>query len=429
MENFKFATKALHAGQDIDPVTKSRAVPIYSTTSYLFDSTEHAADLFALKEFGNMYSRLQNPTVDVFEKRLAALDGGIGGLGFASGMAAITAAICTITHNGQNIVAATSLYGGTATLFTQTLPQLGITVKQFDPSRVETIDALIDDNTRALYLESLGNPKNDIADLEAISAIAHARKIPVIVDNTVLTPANYRPIEHGADIVVYSATKYIGGHGTHVGGCIVDSGNFDWTQDRDKWPEFNSPDPSYNGLILTQALKPLGNLSYIIHTRTHWLRDTGACLSPWAAFLFLQGLETLHLRVPRHIENAARVAEFLKSHPKIKSVNHPSLEGHQSYDLSKKVLDYPGSPIVGFEVEGGIENGKKVINSVKLASHVANIGDSKTLIIHPASTTHQQLSSKEQLKAGVTPGYIRLCVGIEDVEDIINDLKKALDNV
>ncbi|MBN2435840.1 MAG: aminotransferase class I/II-fold pyridoxal phosphate-dependent enzyme [Spirochaetes bacterium] len=427
--NLKQATLALHAGFDGDPATNSCAVPIYSTSSYLFDSTEHAANLFALKEFGNIYSRLGNPTVDVFEKRVAALDGGVGALAFASGMAAITAAICTLAHAGENIAASTSLYGGTVTLFSCTLPKLGITVNFFDPEDHELLKKIIDDKTRAVFIESIGNPKNDIPDCKAISEIAHNAGIPFVVDNTVLTPVQFRPIDHGADIVVYSATKYLGGHGTHVGGVIVDSGNFVWADDPGKWPDFCQPDPSYHGLVFTEALAPIGNIAFIVHARTHWLRDTGACLSPWAAFLLLQGIETLHLRVPSHIENANTVANYLSGHEKVLSVNHPSLKAHPHNKRAAQLFTYPGSPIVGFEVKGGIEAGAKLIDNIKLARHLANIGDAKTLIIHPASTTHQQLGEEEQLKAGVTPGYIRLCVGIEDVNDIIADLEQALSAV
>ncbi|HRX17031.1 MAG TPA: aminotransferase class I/II-fold pyridoxal phosphate-dependent enzyme [Spirochaetota bacterium] len=425
-KNFKQATLALHAGFDGDPATNSCAVPIYSTSSYLFDSTEHAANLFSLKEFGNIYSRLGNPTVDVFEKRVAALDGGVGALAFASGMAAITATICTLAHAGENIAASTSLYGGTVTLFNCTLAKLGIKVNFFDPDDLESLKNIINNKTRAVFIESIGNPKNDIPDCKAISSIAHDAGIPLVVDNTVLTPIQFRPIDHGADIVVYSATKYLGGHGTHVGGVIVDSGSFIWANDPDKWPEFCKPDPSYHGLVFTEALASIGNIAFIIHVRTHWLRDTGACLSPWAAFLLLQGIETLHLRVPRHIENANIVASYLADHAKVLSVNHPSLKTHPHQSRATEVLKYPGSPIVGFEVKGGIKAGSALIDNVKLARHLANIGDAKTLIIHPASTTHQQLGEEEQLKAGVSPGYIRLCVGIEDVNDIIADLEQAL---
>jgi len=314
-EKYRLATLALHAGQEPDPATNARAVPIYATTSYTFNDTGHAADLFALKEFGNIYSRLMNPTNDVLEKRLAALDGGIGGLAFASGQAAITAAILTITHAGQNFLSSTSLYGGTWTLFSQTFKKLGIEVRFFDPDHPEQIDALADDNTRAVYLESVGNPKNDVPDFAKITEISHSRGLPVIVDNTVLTPVLFRPIELGVDIVVYSTTKFIGGHGAHIGGAIVDSGNFPWSDNPAKWPEFTEPDDAYHGIVFTEALKAMGNLAYIVHIRTHWLRDTGGCMSPFAAFLFLLGLETLDVRMQRHTRNALLLAKWLEAHP------------------------------------------------------------------------------------------------------------------
>ncbi len=429
MENLKLSTKTLHAGQVPDSETGSRAVPIYSTTSYVFNSTDHAAELFSLSEFGNIYSRLGNPTVDVLEKRIAALDGGAAAVAFASGMAAISAVICTLAKAGENILSSASLYGGTRTLFSQTLPKLGIETRFFESGAVSNIDGLIDEDTKAVYIESIGNPKNDISDIKKIAEKAHQHNIPLVVDNTILTPFQCRPIEHGADIVVYSATKYLGGHGTHVAGLVVDSGKFDWKSGGDSWPQFNGPDQSYHGIVFSDHFAPFGNIVLAAHLRTHWLRDTGGCLSPFGAFLVLQGLETLHLRVPRHAENAAKTASWLNSHPKIESVNHPSLQSHPSFHLITEYLDIPSTPIIGFEVKGGIEAGKTVINSVQLASHLANVGDAKTLIIHPASTTHQQLTEKEQLAAGVTPGFIRLCVGIEDVEDIIADLDQALSKV
>ncbi len=425
-QEYKLGTLALHAGQEPDPTTKSRAVPIYSTTSYVFDDTDHAANLFALKEFGNIYSRLMNPTCDVLEKRLAALDGGAAGLVFSSGMAAISAAILTITHSGQNIISATSLYGGTVTLFTQTFKNLGIEVRFFDPDKPEEISKLVDENTRCVYIESIGNPKNDVPDFNKLSDLAHSHDIPVICDNTVPTPALLRPIEHGIDITVYSTTKYIGGHGVHIGGAIVDSGNFPWADNPEKWPEFCAPSDSYHGVVFTEALKEIGNIAYIIHIRTHWLRDTGGAMSPFAAFLTLLGLETLHVRMERHIENAQAVAKWLSQHPAVEWVNHPSLESHKHNALAKKYMPNGASAIVGFGIKGGAEAGIKFINSVKLASHLANIGDAKTLVIHPASTTHQQLSDEEQLAAGVTPEYVRLSVGIEDIGDIKADLDQAL---
>jgi O-acetylhomoserine (thiol)-lyase len=423
---YRLATLALHAGQEPDPATNACAVPIYATSSYVFKSTEHAADLFALKEFGNVYSRLMNPTNDVLEKRLAALDGGIGGLAFASGQAAITAAILTITHSGQNFVSSTSLYGGTWTLFSQTFKKLGIEVRFFDPDHPEQIAGLADDKTRLVYLESIGNPKNDVPDFQKISEISHRHGLPVAVDNTVLTPALFRPIEHGVDVVVYSTTKFIGGHGVHIGGAIVDSGKFLWAEDPQKWPEFTAPDDSYHGMIFTEAFKSIGNLAYILHIRTHWLRDTGACMSPFAAFLFLLGLETLQVRVERHARNALVLAQWLEKHPAVSWVNYPGLGSHRHYRLAQHYLKNGAGAIVGFGIRGGREAGIKFINSVRLASHLANIGDAKTLVIHPASTTHSQLTEKEQQETGVTQEYIRVSVGIEDIEDIKEDFDQAL---
>ncbi|MEZ4287369.1 MAG: O-acetylhomoserine aminocarboxypropyltransferase/cysteine synthase [Polyangiales bacterium] len=422
-------TLALHAGQVPDPATNSRAVPIYATSSYVFNDTDHAAALFGLAEFGNIYSRLMNPTVDVLEKRLAAMDGGVTGLCFASGMSAISAAILTICHSGQNFIASTSLYGGTWTLFTQTFKNLGVEVRFFDSSHPEQIADLVDENTRCVYIESIGNPKNDVPDIAAIAARAHHAKhgaIPLICDNTVTTPALLKPFEHGVDINVYSTTKFLGGHGTHIGGAIVDSGNFQWTENRGKWPEFCGPSPNYHGAVLADALAPMGNIVFNVHIRTHWLRDTGAAMSPFAAFLFLQGIETLHLRMPRHCENALAVAKHLANHPAVQWVNYPGLEGHPSYARAKKYLPHGQGAILGFGIKGGIEEGKKFINACKLCSHLANIGDAKTLVIHPASTTHQQLSADEQLSAGVSPEFIRVSVGIEDLQDILADIDQAL---
>jgi O-acetylhomoserine (thiol)-lyase len=425
-KKYRLGTLALHAGQEPDPVTMARAVPIYATSSYSFKNTEHAADLFALKEFGNIYSRLMNPTNDVLEKRLAALDGGIGGLVFASGQAAITAAVLTLTHSGQNFISSTSLYGGTWTLFSQTFKRLGIEVRFFDPDYPDQIAQLVDGNTRLVYLESVGNPKNDVPDFQKISEISHKHGLPVIIDNTVLTPALFRPIEHGIDIVVYSTTKFIGGHGVHIGGAIVDSGKFFWADEPGKWPEFTAPDDAYHGIVFTEALKPLGNLAYILHIRTHWLRDTGACMSPFAAFLFLLGLETLHVRVERHARNALALAQWLEKHPAVLWVNYPGLPNHKHHHLAQRYLKNGAGAIVGFGIQGGREAGIKFINSVKLASHLANIGDSKTLVIHPASTTHSQLTEQEQQDTGVTQEYIRVSVGIEDLEDIREDFDQAL---
>jgi len=425
-ENYRLGTLALHAGQEPDPTTTARAVPIYATTSYVFHDTDHAANLFALKEFGNIYSRLMNPTNDVLEKRLAAMDGGAAGLAFSSGQAAITAAIMTITHSGQNLLSSKNLYGGTVTLFTQTLKKLGVEVRFFDPAQPGRISELADENTRCVYMESIGNPKNDVPDFEKIAEVAHSCGLPVICDNTVTTPVLLRPIDYGIDIVVYSTTKFIGGHGLHIGGAIVDSGNFPWADNPDKWPEFCAPSDSYHGVVFAEALKPIGNIAYIVHIRTHWLRDTGGCMSPFAAFLFLQGIETLHLRMPRHCQNAQAVAEWLTKQPAVEWVNYPGLPDHPQYDNARKYLPNGAGAIVGFGIAGGKDAGIKFINSVKLASHLANIGDAKTLVIHPASTTHQQLSAAEQQAAGVTEEYIRLSIGIEDVEDIIADIDQAL---
>jgi O-acetylhomoserine (thiol)-lyase len=419
-------TMAVHAGQEPDPTTHARAVPIYATTSYVFESTEHAANLFGLAEFGNIYSRIMNPTNDVLEKRLAAMDGGAAGLCLASGQAAINAAILTICHSGQNFVSSTSLYGGTWTLFTQTFKNLGIEVRFFDSNHPEEIHDLVDENTRCVFFESIGNPKNDVPDFKQITDIAHGHGIPTLCDNTVMTPLLLRPIEHGVDVVIYSTTKFIGGHGVHIGGAIVDSANFPWADAPEKWPEFCAPSPSYLGAVFEEALRPMGNIAFIMHTRTHWLRDTGAAMSPFAAFLTLQGLETLHLRMPRHCENALEVARFLEAHDAVEWVNYPGLPSHTHHAAAKKYLPDGAGAILGFGIRGGEEAGKKFIESVKLASHLANIGDAKTLVIHPASTTHSQLTAEEQASAGVTPEYVRISVGIEDVKDIIADLDQAL---
>jgi O-acetylhomoserine (thiol)-lyase len=424
-------TLALHAGQDDDSGTHACAVPIYATASYTFTSTEHAAELFALKEPGNIYSRLTNPTNDVLEKRLAALDGGVGALCFASGQAAISGAVLTLAHAGQNILASRSLYGGTTTLFTQTFKKFGVEARFFDTAKPEEITALADENTRCVYLESVGNPKNDVPDFRAITDAAHKLGVPVIIDNTVTTPMLFRPVEHGADIVVYSTTKFIGGHGVHVGGAVVDCGTFPWAEDPQRWADFAAPDPAYHGLVFTEALKPLGNLAYIVHMRTHWLRDTGACMSPFAAFLFLLGIETLHLRMPRHCENALAVATWLAAHPAVAWVNYPGLPGHPDYNNTQRYLPHGAGAIMGFGIKGtgpggGKASGRVFIDNVRLAKHLANIGDAKTLVIQPATTTHQQLTEEEQLAAGVTPEFIRLSVGLEDLADILADLDQAL---
>ncbi len=419
-------TRAVHAGQVPDPTTTARAVPIYATTSYVFHDTDHAANLFGLREFGNIYTRLMNPTTDVLEKRLTALDGGAAALAFSSGQAAITAALLTIVHAGQNFIAANSLYGGTWTLFTQTFAKLGIEVRFFDPSKPETLGKLVDENTRAVYVETPGNPKNDVPDHKKITELAHSHGLPAIIDNTVLTPALFRPIEQGYDIIVYSTTKFLGGHGVHLGGAIVDSGKFPWSKEPEKWPEFTAPDPAYHGMVFEEALRPIGNIAYILHIRTHWLRDTGAAQSPFGAFLTLLGLETLHLRMERHSKNALSVAEFLSKHPAVAWVNYPGLPNHPDCANAKKYLPNGQGAIVGFGIKGGREAGAKLIDNVKLLSHLANIGDAKSLIIHPASTTHSQLTAEEQIQTGVTPEFVRLSIGIEDVEDIIADLDQAL---
>lgn len=428
-DTHRIGTHALHAGHTPDSATNSRAVPIYATTSFTFNDTDHAAALFGLTEFGNIYSRLMNPTVDVLEKRLAAMEGGVTGLCFASGQAAITAAVLTLAHSGQNIISSTSLYGGTWTLFTQTLKQMGIEVRFFDPDKPEKIHELVDENTRLVYMESIGNPKNDVPDFQAIADAAHSAphgSLPVLCDNTTMTPMLLKPFEHGIDIVIYSTTKFLGGHGVHIGGAIIDSGNFKWADQPEKWPEFCAPSPSYHGAIFEEHLRPMGNIAYLLHIRTHWLRDTGAAMSPFAAFLFLMGIETLHLRMPRHCENALKIANFLESHDAVEWVNYPGLESHKDYKRGQKYLPHGQGAIMGFGIKGGVEEGKKFINACKLCSHLANIGDAKTLVIHPASTTHQQLSEAEQAQTGVRPEYIRVSVGIEDADDIIDDLNQAL---
>jgi len=415
-------TLAVHAGQEIDPTTMSRAVPLYQTTSYGFRDTEHAANLFALKEFGNIYTRIMNPTTDVFEKRVAALEGGTAALAVASGSAAITYSILNIAGAGDEIVSASSLYGGTYNLFAHTLPKFGITVRFVDPTNPEAFRTAITDKTKALFVESVGNPRGDVMDIRAIADIAHANGIPLIVDNTLPSPYLLRPIEHGADIVVHSATKFIGGHGTSIGGVIVDGGTFDWKASG-KFPGMTEPDPSYHGVVYTDAVGPI---AYIIKARVQLLRDTGASLSPFNAFLLLQGLETLHLRMERHSSNAAAVAKYLAAHPAVESVNYAGLETHPSYKLAQRYMPKGQGAILTFEVKGGTEAGKKVINAVKLFSHLANVGDSKSLIIHPASTTHSQLEGADLLSTGVTPGMLRLSVGTEGVDDIIADLDQAL---
>ena len=418
---YHLETLALHAGHNVDSDTLSRAVPIYQTSSFLFKDSDHAANLFALKEFGNIYTRLMNPTTDVLEKRLAALEAGVGGLALSSGQSAIYVSIFNICGSGGHIVASNSLYGGTVTLFSHTFAKLGIEVTFVDPTEPENFARAIKDNTRLIYIESIANPRNNVLQYDKIANIAHGSGMPVICDNTVTTPMLLRPIEYGIDIVVHSCTKFIGGHGTSIGGAIVDSGKFDWTNGR--YPELTEPDPSYHGVKYTESF---GELAYIIKARTQFLRDMGSCMSPFNAFLFLQGLETLHLRMPRHCENALSLAKWLEKQPQVGWVNYPGLESHPDYALAQKYLPNGQGAILGFGIKGGRQAGIKFINNVKLASHLANIGDSKTLVIHPASTTHQQLSQKEQLAAGVTEDYIRVSVGTEHIDDIIADFEQAL---
>jgi len=419
--NYHQDTLAIHAGHEVDKDTLSRAVPIYQTASYMFKDTEHAARLFGLEEFGNIYTRLMNPTTDVLEKRLAAMEGGVGGLALSSGQSAIYVSIFNICGSGDHIIASNSLYGGTVTLFSHTFAKLGIEVTFVDPREPENFAAAIKDNTRLIYIESIANPKNDVLQYDKIADIAHEHGMPVICDNTVTTPILLRPIEHGIDIVVHSCTKFIGGHGTSIGGAITDSGKFDWSNGR--YPELTEPDPSYHGVKYVESF---GELAYIIKARTQFLRDMGSCMSPFNAFLFLQGLETLHLRMPRHSQNALALAKWLEKQPQVKWVNYPGLKSHPDYNLAKKYLPDGQGAILGFGIKGGRQAGIKFINSVKLASHLANIGDSKTLVIHPASTTHQQLNEKEQLAAGVTEDYIRTSVGTEHIDDIVADFKNAL---
>ena len=427
--NYKLGTLALHAGQSPDPATGARAVPIYQTTSYVFRDTDHAANFFALNELGNIYTRIMNPTTDVFEQRITAIEGGTGALGVASGSAAITYALLAITRLGDEIISGNNLYGGTYELFNSTFPKLGRKVIFVDSTDLEAYQQAITEKTRAIYIESIGNPKLDIPDFKALANIAHKAGIPLVVDNTSAVGL-VQPIDHGADIVVHSATKFIGGHGNSIGGSIVDSGKFSWNNG--KFPELTDPDPSYHGLKYWDTFSEfsgLGNVAFIFKVRLQLLRDTGAALSPFNAFLLLQGLETLHLRIQRHSENALKVAKYLSSHPKVSWVNYPGLPDHPSHERASRYLIGGYGALIGFGVKGGIEAGKTFINNLKLFSHVANIGDSKSFVIHPATTTHQQLTPTEQEATGVTPDYIRLSIGIEDVEDIISDLEQALEKV
>ncbi len=423
-ENHRFETKQLHAGQEVDPTTNSRALPIYQTTSYVFDDTKHAADLFGLQDVGNIYTRIMNPTTAALETRVAELEGGVAGLGVASGMAAITYAIQVIANAGDHIVSSASLYGGTHTLFTHTFKKFGIETSLVDAKDPENVSREIKENTKAIFVETIGNPEGNVEDLEALAKIAEDNGIPLIVDNTFATPYLCRPIEHGAHVVVHSATKFLGGHGTSIGGVIVDGGNFNW--DNGKFPGLTEPDASYHDLVFTDAFGPA---AYAFKIRTTLLRDTGAALSPFNAFLLTQGIETLSLRMERHVENAKAVAEFLENHDKVEWVDYAGLESSEYHELQKKYLPKGASSIFTFGVKGRYEAGKTFIESLELFSLLANVGDAKSLVIHPASTTHSQLKEDEQLAGGVRPEMIRLSVGLEHVDDIIDDLKKGLDAI
>jgi O-acetylhomoserine/O-acetylserine sulfhydrylase len=430
-QKLKFETLQLHAGQEVDPTTNSRAVPIYQTSSYVFKNADHAANLFGLKEFGNIYTRIMNPTTDVFEKRIAALEGGVAALAVSSGQAAQFIALTNILQAGDNLVSTSFIYGGTYNQFKVQFKRLGIQVKFVDGDAPEDFEKLIDENTKALYLETIGNPEFNIPDFDAIAAIAKKHDIPLVVDNTFGTAGYlFRPIEHGANIVVESATKWIGGHGTSIGGVIVDAGNFDWANG--KFPQFTTPSEGYNGLVFWDVFGidgPFGNIAFIIRARVEGLRDYGSALSPFNAFLLLQGLETLSLRVERHVQNAQIIADWLTGHPQVKVVNYPGLATSPYHQLAKKYLKVGYGGVLSFLIDGGKEAADEFINNLKLISHLANVGDAKSLIIHPASTTHQQLSEEAQIAAGVIPGFVRLSVGTEHVEDIIQDLAQAFDKV
>ena len=427
MSNLKFETLQLHAGQEIDPTTNSRAVPLYQTSSYTFNSAEHAANLFGLKEFGNIYTRLMNPTTDVFEKRVAALHGGVAALATASGHAAQFLAITNILQAGDNFVSSPYLYGGSYNQFKVSFKKLGIEAQFAKDDEPESFEELINENTKAIYLETIGNPTLNVADFDAVAAVAKKHNIPLIVDNTFGAGGYlFRPIEHGANVVVESATKWIGGHGTSIGGIIVDGGNFDWGNG--KFPQFSEPSDSYHGLVFSDVFGvngPFGNIAFIIKARVEGLRDFGPTISPFNSFLLLQGLETLSLRVDRTVENAQKLAEFLENHPKVEKVLYPGLPSFPDYENAKKYLKKGFGGVLNFEIKGGKEAAVKFIDHLQLVSHLANVGDSKTLIINPASTTHEQLSYEERLKAGITPGQIRLSVGIEHIDDIIADLEQS----
>ncbi|MEI6286143.1 MAG: homocysteine synthase [Bacillota bacterium] len=421
-KQYKFDTLQVHAGQQVDPTTGARAVPIYQTTSYAFNSVEHAANLFALKESGNIYTRIMNPTTDVLEKRVAALEGGVGALAVASGSAAVTYAILNIASCGDEIISASTLYGGTYNLFQHVLPKMGIKVHFVNPDRPDNFAMSINEHTKAIYIETIGNPGINLIDIAAVADIAHQNGLPLIIDNTFGTPYLIRPFEFGADIIIHSATKFIGGHGTSIGGIIVDSGRFDWAASG-RFPDMVNPDPSYHGISYANDC---GKAAYITKVRVQLLRDTGACISPFNSFLLLQGLETLSLRVARHVENAKTIASYLASNPLVQSVNYPSLPENRYYQLAEKYLPKGAGSIFTFEIVGGLEAGKRFIDSLELFTHLANVADAKSLVIHPASTTHAQLNQEQQLAAGVTPGLIRLSIGIEDAEDLINDIEQAL---
>jgi O-acetylhomoserine (thiol)-lyase len=426
MTNKNPETIVLHAGFRADPATHSVAVPIYQTTSYQFDSTEHAANLFALKEFGNIYTRIMNPTVDVLEKRLAELEGGVGALATSSGQAASTLAIQNIAHAGDNVVSSTDLYGGTWNLFAHTLPSMGVEVRFVDPADPEAFAKATDDKTRAYYAETLPNPKLQVFPIKEVADIGRKLGVPLIMDNTA-AHGLCRPFEHGASIIASSCTKYIGGHGNSIGGIVIDSGTFDWVANKDRFPMLNTPDPSYHGAVWTEAVKPLGPIAYIIKARVTLLRDTGPCLSPFNAFMILNGLETLPLRIERHSQNAQKVADFLKTHEKVSKVIHPSQMTGEYRRRADAYLKGGYGGLVGFELKGGVESGKAFINALQMFYHLANIGDVRSLAIHPASTTHSQLSEEEQLATGVTGGYVRLSVGLEHIDDILADLTQALE--
>ncbi|GAB3067810.1 O-acetylhomoserine aminocarboxypropyltransferase/cysteine synthase family protein [Salinicoccus sesuvii] len=422
--NHRFETRQLHAGQEIDGTTNSRALPIYQTTSYVFDDTKHASELFGLQDSGNIYTRIMNPTTAALETRVAELEGGVAGLGVASGMAAITYAIQVLTNSGDHIISTTSLYGGTHTLFTHTFKKFGIETSLVDIKNPENVSREIRDNTKAIFIETIGNPEGNVADIQALAEIAEKNDIPLIVDNTFATPYLCRPIEHGAHVVVHSATKFLGGHGTSIGGVIVDGGNFNW--DNGKFPGLTEPDESYHGLIFTEAFGPA---AYAFKIRTTLLRDTGAALSPFNSFLLTQGIETLSLRMERHVENAEKVAAFLEQHEKVEWVDYAGLESSRYYAAKEKYLPKGASSIFTFGVKGGYEAGKTFIETLELFSLLANVGDAKSLVIHPASTTHSQLNEEQQLVGGVKPETIRLSVGLEHIDDILDDLKKGLDAI